>query len=82
MRTIRYGIDLDTGLVISRVENQAAVPILDYSAITPENDFAVGYYLEKMSVFELRRHTIKWTRKIPKRIKNKHRKFWGFEELI
>ena len=84
MRNITYAIDLDTGLVVSRVGNELAWPILDYEEMSPENNYAMNYHLEKMSVYSAVTYcwsALKWTRKIPVEIKNIHRRFWGFKEL-
>lgn len=83
MRTIQYAVDIETGLVISRVGNELAWPILDYEGMTSENGYKMNYYLEKVSVFSVAgcMDMLKWTRKIPVALKNKHRKFWGFPEL-
>lgn len=75
MRNITYAIDTETGLTYSRIDNQVAVPVLNY----PKDD----YKLEKMSVFELSGmwNALVWTKKIPKSLKNYHRAFWGLTEL-
>lgn len=84
MRTIMYGIDRNTGLVWSRVGSEVAVPILQYDKMTPENNFQPTYELEKMDVIQTAGqayNSVKWTRKIPVELKNRHRKFWGMKEL-
>jgi len=84
MRTIQYGIDTQTGLIVSRVNDQVAWPILDYENMKPENNFSPSYYLEKIPIFSIANLTwnsIKWTRKISIKIKNKHRAFWKFKPL-
>lgn len=81
-RTIQYGICQDTGLVISRINSEVAIPILDFEGMTPENNFETDYSLIKDSVFKvLPFMTIKWTRKIDQNIKNSHREFWGMKKL-
>lgn len=82
MRTITYGV-LDDGLVVSRVDNQYAIPVLDWDHMTPDNSFEIRYQLEKGPITDLAPmwDYIKWTRKIPKTLKNKHRAFWGFKPL-
>lgn len=84
-RTIRYAVDLD-GIVISRVGSEIAHPVLDYEAIGQNGDFQgpMNYYLERMNVLSIHPstwRTWKWTKKIPQRLKNKHRKFWGMKPL-
>lgn len=83
MRTIQYAIDTQTGLVVSRVGSELAWPILEYDEMRIENNYVINYHLKKMHVFEATRYwsLLKWTRKIPKEIKNKHREFWGFSIL-
>ena len=83
MKTIRYAIDTDTGLVISRVGSEIAWPILDYKDMQPENAYVMNYSLVKICVSQVasRWDTLKWTRKISKTIKNTHRMFWGFPIL-
>lgn len=83
LRTITYAIDLDTNLVISRVYSEVMIPILDFDGMTSKNNFETNYNLEKMSVQELRYNwsSYKWTKKIPKEIKNLHRLAWGMKEL-
>lgn len=83
MRTITYAIEDSTGFVASRVGNEIAFPILDYEGMTPENNFATLYALEKMSVISVASwiSDLQWTRKIPVEIKNLHRAFWGMPAL-
>lgn len=80
---IEYAIDTETGLVVSRVNSEVAIPILGYDDMKPENDYQGKYHLEKMDVINLS-HTwddYKWTRKIPFGVKNNHRQFWGKKPL-
>lgn len=87
-RIISYGIDEDTGMVVSRVDREAAVPVLDFEAIGQGGDgYAPGdfrgptrYHLEKAPIAEVYRH-VRWTKKIAAEIKNQHREFWGFPPL-
>jgi hypothetical protein len=84
MRTIQYGIDRNTGLVWSRIGSEVAVPILQYDKMTPKNNFRPTYELEKIDVIHTAGqayNSIRWTRKIPIEIKNRHRKFWGMKKL-
>jgi len=84
MRTINYGIDTATGLVWSRVGSEVAIPILQYDQMTPENNFQTVYELEKMDVVQTAGrayNSVKWTRKIPTELKNRHREFWGLKPL-
>lgn len=84
MKNITYAIDVDTNLVISRVDDEVAWPILDYEGMLPENNYAMNYNLEKISVSSLSARNwngLKWTKKIPVDVKNLHRRFWGFKEL-
>jgi len=83
MRNITYAIDLDTGLVVSRVGSELAWPILDYEGMNPRNNFKPNYYLDKLQLPVPANcwFALKWTRKISIEIKNIHRRFWGFKEL-
>ena len=80
-RTIQYGIDRETGLIVSRVNDEIAVPVLQWESMKPENNFKTSYQLEKFNVFDSIGMIIKWTRKIPIGLKNIHREFWGFTHL-
>ena len=83
MRTITYAIN-GTGLVVSRVGSELAWPILEYDKMLPENNYEMDYHLEKITVFSVAGHIwdmLKWTKKIPQELKNKHREFWGFSKL-
>lgn len=89
-RIITYCIDQD-GIVYSRVASEVAIPVLDYEAIgNGGNGFEKGdfrgpmlYNLEKFPVHSLSHGWagLKWTKKIPVKLKNKHRKFWGMPPL-
>ena len=83
MRTITYAINKNTGLVWSRIGSETAFPVLDYNGMTPKNNFETHYNLEKANVLSVgcEWDYLHWTKKIPEKIKNKHRKFWGFPEL-
>ena len=84
MKTIQYAIDNETGLVWSRVGSEIAYPVLAYDQMTPENNFTAPLILEKDDVIHFSGRVwtgLKWTRKIPKAIKNEHRKFWGVKLL-
>lgn len=90
MKTITYGIDLDTGLVFSRLEGdptvgdmKIAVPVLQYERIGENGDFTkpLEYRLERMSTTALIHARLRWTRKIPLDAKNLHREFWGLQPL-
>lgn len=83
MKTITYAIN-GTGLVVSRVGSEIAWPILEYDKMLPENSWEMDYHLEKMAVFSVAGYVwdaLKWTKKIPKKLKNIHREFWGFSKL-
>lgn len=86
---IMYGVD-DSGLVWSRVTDApamgaqcVAVPVLDYLAIGCDGDFSapLTYNLEGMGTEALIGSRLRWTRKIPTRINNTHRQFWGMRPL-
>ena len=84
MRKISYAIDPDTGQVWSRVGSEMAIPVLDWDAMKPENNFATSYYLQKLDVIEIAGpiyNRLKWTRCIPVKLKNLHRVFFKFPPL-
>lgn len=78
---ISYAIDLDTGLVVSRVGSEYAWPILDFEGMKPENNFEMIYNLEKIGVYEAIGSRLNHTRKLPLDVKNFHRRFWGMKEI-
>jgi hypothetical protein len=80
-RNIHYGIDQDTGLVVSQVYHEGyAIPVLDFEGMKPENGYKAVYNLTKFKELTgILRAT--WTRKIPTEIKNRHRVFWGMKPL-
>ena len=82
-KIITFAVDITNGLVFSRIGSEVAVPVLQYNDMLPENNFTPTYKLEKMPVFNLVScwNNLKWTRKIPIGIKNRHRRFWGMKEL-
>lgn len=69
-KIITYGIEAETGTVISRVGGEVAYPVLDFAAIGQGGDgYAPGdfngptrYDLEKMSVYDIDYRTIRWTK--------------------
>lgn len=79
---------MDTnGLVWSKVGSEIAIPILDYANMKPENNYETKYYLEKHSVHSVfsacptEWDNLTWTRKIPVKVKNMHRKFWEMKAI-
>lgn len=82
-RIITYAINQEDGLVVSRVKDEIAWPILQWDAMTPENSFATSYQLERIPVSQIgsEYRALKWTKKIPTELKNRHREFWGFPLL-
>lgn len=84
-RIITYAVDQE-GLVLSRVEDEIAFPVLEYEKIGEGGDFTqpFTYHLEKDTVFGFPQsfwQSLRWTRKIPVALKNKHRAFWGMPLL-
>jgi hypothetical protein len=85
-KIIQYAIHKDDGLVISRVGNEVAWPVLEYEKIGAGGDFTqpLTYTLEKFPVLTIRGgdwQRLRWTKKIPRDIKNLHRAFWGLPAL-
>ncbi len=90
MKYISYGIEDETGIVVSRVGQEIAYPVLDFEAIGQGGDgYAEGdfngparYELEKLSVYYPGLYaSVRWTRHVPVALKNRHRVFWGFTRL-
>lgn len=90
-RIITYAVDEETGMVVSRVDSELAVPVLDFAAIGMGGDgFEVGDFrgptrvnLERMDVYSIGTgwRYLRWTKKVPVELKNLHRAFWGFKPL-
>lgn len=80
-RTIQYMIDRETGTVWSQVNSEVAIPVLDFAGMLPENNFKTEYNLEKFDISILYRANVIHTRKIPTKLKNAHRKFWGMKPI-
>lgn len=81
-RTIRYMVDKDDGMVYSQVNDEVAVPVLDFAGMKPENKWQMNYNLEKFSPFDVYPHSnLLHTRKIPTELKNRHRTFWGMKPI-
>ena len=89
-RTITYAVDED-GTVYSRVDREVAVPVLDFAAIGQGGDgFKPGNFngpikhnLQKFALEALYGAwaSLRWTKKIPVGLKNRHRAFWGMKPL-
>ena len=90
-RIITYAVHRENGAVISRVGSYLAWPVLDYATIGrggggyQPGDFRgpMKYRLEKTPLTSVGSQWVmlKWTKKIPLRLKNRHRRFWGFSPL-
>lgn len=82
-KTITYAIDGDTGCVVSRVGSEVAIDVLDFEGMSPKDNYETKYNLEKHSVYDTLRYmpALKWTKKIPIEVKNRHRNFWGMPSL-
>lgn len=77
---IRYAVDSESGLTYSMVGSQLAVPFRDKKNKFGEYD----YKLEKLTVSQLGKtewEGLRWTRQLPKSLKNYHRQFWGLNPL-
>lgn len=86
MKTITYAISPNGGLVYSRVDSEVAIPVYQFDEFGKDGDFSgpIPMKLERFPVFSLdgaEWNGLKWTRKIPVEIKNRHRKFWGMKPL-
>ena len=80
---ILFYFDPETLLIWSRYGSELAVPVLDYATGNPDNNFEMGYSLERMPVVEAAAVSDFSTfpeidpADLPDYIKNEHRKFWG-----
>lgn len=85
MNNIQYAIHREDGLVISRVGNEVAWPVMDFEGIGKGGDYRkpIDYNLEKMNVHSIGREwqMLVWTKYVPTELKNKHRAFWGMKPL-
>ena len=87
MRSIHYRIDRDTGMVWSQVFGEGwAIPVYQFSDFGNDGDFTgeIPVKLEKFDTFAVScrlMDSLIYTKKIPREIKNCHRKFWGMKEL-
>ena len=83
-RVITYAID-SNGFVWSRVGDEIAFPELYYDGMKPENNWEMNYNLKKDVVLNVcfcsDFKSLTWTKKIPKDVKNLHRRFWGLKAL-
>lgn len=86
-RTIQFYFDSFEGEVYGRADGEISFRVLDYEKTGEGGDFSkpLEYHLEKGDVFSLAHQLslpdVERTRKIPNKIKNEHREFWGFPPL-
>lgn len=82
-RIITYAVNQEDGLVVSRVGGEIAWPILQWDEMKPENNFQTSYALERIPVLSVgsEYRALKWTKKIPLELKNRHRAFWGMKAV-
>ena len=73
----------ENGAVYSQVGSEIAFPVLRYEEMNPGNNFSMQYDLCKDSIFSvvIGKGTLIHTRKVPKAVKNIHRKFWGMKPV-
>lgn len=93
MKRISYGIiQNNSGLVVSRLDDNGLkaviYPVMDYDAIGVDGNYTkpIKYYLVKDDISPLTilveyTQSLKWTRKIPIKIKNQHRVLYGMKPL-
>jgi hypothetical protein len=95
VRQVTYAIHAD-GFVISRFRDALAWPVLEYVEIGmggverstgctyEKGDFRgpTNCHLERFPVHSCHEwNQLRWTKKIPNRLKNLHRQFWGMPLL-
>lgn len=82
---ILFGIDSTSCMVVSRYGEALAIPVLDFDCVTPVDRFAANYGLKKYLLPDLSAgylDGIEWTPKIPARVQNQHRQFWGHDPIL
>ncbi len=86
-KILTFIVDSDTGLVYSRLgyDLEVAIPVLDFVNLMDSSGkfHPAVYYLEKCDVYSaLATGHLIYTKKIPRLLKNIHRRFWGMRELL
>ncbi len=86
-RTIKYGIDMETGYAVSQMGDEVAYAVLDYDKTEPAksgwSEQPMPQHLEKTKIWYVAGWLgqIRWTRAVPLQAKNMHRRFWGLKPL-
>jgi len=83
-KRIRYGIDEETGIIVSQNLQTGEIcwPTIDFSAMIPDDGFAFKWSMgEPLKPLDLAGFEVHWTRKIPTKYKNIHREYWGMKPL-
>ena len=80
---ITFAVELDTGLVYSRVGDRVAVPVPMQNCLRLRGAAEPQYSLECFPIYAIRN---KWaglrsTQKIPVSIQNYHREFWRLPKV-
>ena len=86
-RRIRYCID-EEGFVYSEMSNREgwAIPVYQFADFGNDGDLTGKIPMELEKFEDSIRHSLPWntlkfTRKIPVDLKNRHREFWGMKPL-
>ena len=84
-RIITYAVNKEDGLVVSRVGDEIAWPIIQFEQIEKNGNFngPMDVKLENIPVLSVGTewNCLQWTKKVPVTLKNLHRKHWGFDPL-
>lgn len=82
MKYLTYAINREDGMVYSRCGSEYAVPVLQFADFGSDGNFTgpIPVKLEKVQHL-YGRGSLVWTKKVPVRLKNRHRKFWGMKPL-
>lgn len=86
-RTIKYGIDTESGYAVSQVGDEVAYAVVDYDKIDVTvpgwSEKPVPVHLEKTKIWHVAGWLmgIRWTRSVPLEMENEHRRFWGLKPL-
>ena len=86
-RTIKYGIDTESGYAVSQVGDEVAFSVVDYDQIDVSvpgwSEKPLPQHLEKTKLWQVagRIGPIRWMKNVPLSMKNVHRQFWGLKPL-
>ena len=83
-RPINFAVDLQTGLVYSRVGTEVAVPYPKHGkGLRMAGTFEMNYELQRFPLYSIQHKwgQLHFSQNIPLRIQNYHRQFWRLPEI-